>query len=254
MIRFDLRTRLRRRSLRPPLSAQPRSGQAHPRSRRRRQTTRRRGHHRLRSRLESAAARQRQREAGGHRSRHRALHRLDHRRKDVRQLADRQCAGHVSRSTASSRVGAKACQLMVVGEKRRFWIPQTLAYNGMPGRPAGMLVFDVELLAIKPSPSTSASRCGCASRGCQAHRLGSRLQIAQRRTRADNIPTKSSQVTVHYTGWTTDGKMFDTLGRQGPADYFRIGRRHPRVDRGRPADDRRREDALLDPRTPGLQR
>src|SRR5436190_16606759 len=29
-------------------------------------------------------------------------------------------------------------QLMVVGEKRRLWIPQELAYNGMPGRPAGM--------------------------------------------------------------------------------------------------------------------
>ncbi len=39
-------------------------------------------------------------------------------------------------------------QLMVEGEKRRFWIPQDLAYRGMPGAPAGMLVFDVELLAI----------------------------------------------------------------------------------------------------------
>src|SRR5687768_4054830 len=43
--------------------------------------------------------------------------------------------------------------LMVVGEKRRFWIPQTLAYNGQPGRPAGMLVFDIELLDTNPSPS-----------------------------------------------------------------------------------------------------
>ena len=33
-------------------------------------------------------------------------------------------------------------QLMVVGEKRRFWIPEDLAYGGAPGRPAGMLVFD----------------------------------------------------------------------------------------------------------------
>ena len=39
-------------------------------------------------------------------------------------------------------------QLMVVGEKRRFWIPQDLAYKGRPGAPAGMLVFDVELLSI----------------------------------------------------------------------------------------------------------
>ncbi|MFU8803847.1 MAG: FKBP-type peptidyl-prolyl cis-trans isomerase [Bradymonadaceae bacterium] len=40
-------------------------------------------------------------------------------------------------------------QLMVEGEKRRFWIPQDLAYQGQPGVPAGMLVFDVELLGIK---------------------------------------------------------------------------------------------------------
>ena len=39
-------------------------------------------------------------------------------------------------------------QLMVEGEKRRFWIPVELAYNNMPGRPAGMLVFDVELVKI----------------------------------------------------------------------------------------------------------
>lgn len=39
-------------------------------------------------------------------------------------------------------------QLMVEGEKRRFWIPEMLAYQGQPGAPAGMLVFDVELLEI----------------------------------------------------------------------------------------------------------
>jgi peptidylprolyl isomerase len=38
---------------------------------------------------------------------------------------------------------------MVVGEKRRFWIPEELAYKGQPGAPAGMLVFDVELLEIQ---------------------------------------------------------------------------------------------------------
>jgi len=40
-------------------------------------------------------------------------------------------------------------QLMVEGEKRRLWIPQNLAYDGAPGPPKGMLVFDVELLAIE---------------------------------------------------------------------------------------------------------
>ena len=39
-------------------------------------------------------------------------------------------------------------QLMVVGEKRRFWIPEKLAYQGKEGAPKGMLVFDVELLSF----------------------------------------------------------------------------------------------------------
>jgi peptidylprolyl isomerase len=39
-------------------------------------------------------------------------------------------------------------QMMVPGEKRRFWIPEELAYKDKPGRPQGMLVFDVELIRI----------------------------------------------------------------------------------------------------------
>jgi FKBP-type peptidyl-prolyl cis-trans isomerase len=38
--------------------------------------------------------------------------------------------------------------LMVEGEQRRFWIPQALAYKGEAGKPAGMLVFDVQLIEI----------------------------------------------------------------------------------------------------------
>ena len=40
-------------------------------------------------------------------------------------------------------------QLMVEGERRRLWIPEDLAYGGRPGAPAGMLVFDVELIRIE---------------------------------------------------------------------------------------------------------
>src|SRR3954471_12862353 len=47
-------------------------------------------------------------------------------------------------------------QLMVVGEKRRFWIPANLAYGdpALGGRPSGMLVFDVELLKVNKPPET----------------------------------------------------------------------------------------------------
>ena len=46
-------------------------------------------------------------------------------------------------------------QLMTVGEKTRFWIPAKLAYGdtpAQPGMPAGMLVFDIELLTIETPP------------------------------------------------------------------------------------------------------
>src|SRR6185295_2971181 len=39
--------------------------------------------------------------------------------------------------------------VMSVGDKVRFWIPEELAYKGAPGRPQGVLVFEVELLEIK---------------------------------------------------------------------------------------------------------
>jgi FKBP-type peptidyl-prolyl cis-trans isomerase len=40
-------------------------------------------------------------------------------------------------------------QRMVEGEKARLWIPEQLAYGGAPRQPAGMLVFDVELIRIE---------------------------------------------------------------------------------------------------------
>lgn len=45
---------------------------------------------------------------------------------------------------------AEGLQLMRVGEQRRLWIPGPLGYGDapQPGRPTGLLVFDVELIAI----------------------------------------------------------------------------------------------------------
>ena len=46
--------------------------------------------------------------------------------------------------------------LMSIGDKMRFWIPEELAYKGAPGKPQGMLVYDVELLEIKPPATPEA--------------------------------------------------------------------------------------------------
>src|SRR5206468_11747561 len=52
---------------------------------------------------------------------------------------------------------SEGLKLMVPGEKRRLWIPESLAYKGAR-EPKGMLVFDVELIDMpsRPPPDVSA--------------------------------------------------------------------------------------------------
>lgn len=110
-------------------------------------------------------------------------------------------------------------QLMVAGEKRRFWIPQELAYGGQPGRPAGMLVFDVEMIEFNPSPSTPPPDVAAAP--ADAKKTPSGLAYKSLRPgKGGATPKKSSSVTVHYTGWTTDGKMFDSSVERGQPATF----------------------------------
>ena len=60
------------------------------------------------------------------------------------------CAASRSRFPLGGVIAAwtEGVQLMVEGEKTRFWIPQNLAYKG-ESAPYGMLVFDVELIKIQ---------------------------------------------------------------------------------------------------------
>jgi FKBP-type peptidyl-prolyl cis-trans isomerase len=109
-------------------------------------------------------------------------------------------------------------QLMVVGEKRRLWIPEPLAYEGKRD-PKGMLVFDLELLEIAPSPTVAPP--DVASPPPDAKKTASGLAYKVLRPgRASARPMSRSRVTVHYTGWTTDGKMFDSSVARGRPETF----------------------------------
>jgi FKBP-type peptidyl-prolyl cis-trans isomerase len=110
-------------------------------------------------------------------------------------------------------------QLMVVGEKRRLWIPEDLAYRGQPGRPAGLLVFDIELLEIAPDPSVAPPDVGGPPTDARRTPSGLAYKVLRAGTGSAR-PSRSSRVTVHYTGWTTDGKMFDSsVARGAPATF-----------------------------------
>lgn len=91
-------------------------------------------------------------------------------------------------------------QLMVVGEKRRFWIPEGLAYGPKvegSGRPGGMLCFDVELLGIKEAPKPPEGTEKTASG--VAYKLIKKGEGAK--PGADNV------VTFHFTGKTMEGQV-----------------------------------------------
>src|SRR5262249_10374148 len=104
-------------------------------------------------------------------------------------------------------------QLMVVGEKRRLWIPQALAYKGQSGKPAGMLVFDIELLEITAAPTTPAD-VDRAPDEAERNTSGVRSRVIRSGTGTAH-PKSSSTVTVQYTGWPKDGKMIDSSVTRG---------------------------------------
>ena len=116
--------------------------------------------------------------------------------------------------------------LMVVGEKRRLWIPGALAYGDHPraGAPAGDLVFDVELLDIMAAPKPPAVPEDVKAPPASAKKTASGLAYRVLTPGAAGAhPTATSNVVVNYSGWTTDGKMFDSSVTRGQPARFGVG-------------------------------
>lgn len=112
-------------------------------------------------------------------------------------------------------------QLMVKGEKRRFWIPEELAYKGRRGAPQGMLVFDIELIDFQRAPEPLPAPDDVSAPPANAEKTESGLasRVLQKGT-GSRHPGETSRVKVHYTGWTTDGEMFDSsVVRDRPATF-----------------------------------
>ncbi|MFO0744143.1 MAG: FKBP-type peptidyl-prolyl cis-trans isomerase [Myxococcota bacterium] len=115
-------------------------------------------------------------------------------------------------------------QLMEKGEKVRAWMPESIAYKGQPGAPAGTLVFEIELVSFVPAPKPIPAPADVAAPPADAQKTASGLAYKVLTPgKGGAKPTAASEVTVHYSGWTTDGKMFDSSVQRGEPATFPLG-------------------------------
>jgi peptidylprolyl isomerase len=114
--------------------------------------------------------------------------------------------------------------MMKKGEARRFWIPEELAYKGRPGAPSGMLVFDVELIEWEEPPPPLPAPADVAAAPADAEKTASGLAWKTLQAGDGAQPVATDRVRVHYTGWTTDGKQFDSSVQRGKPAVFPLNK------------------------------
>ncbi len=112
---------------------------------------------------------------------------------------------------------------MVVGEKRRLWVPASLGYQaGQAGQarqdgPAGALVFDLQLLAIIPGPSAPPD---VAAAPADATRLQDGLASKVLAAGGGKVhPGINDLVTLTFASWSADGTPF----LRGDAVHITVG-------------------------------
>ncbi len=109
-----------------------------------------------------------------------------------------------------------AVQQMVAGERRRIWVPPALT----GGKVDLGLVFDTELLEIISPPETPAD-LAAAPADATATPSGLASKVLRPGTGTER-PKARSTVSVHYSGWTTDGRMIDSSVARGTPSEFRL--------------------------------
>jgi len=104
---------------------------------------------------------------------------------------------------------SEGLQLISTGARVRLWIPQALAEEGSEGP----VVYDVELVGVVRGVGAPAD---VSAPPTAALKTGSGLAyVVLSKAEAGARPGAADKVTVHYTGWTTDGQMFDSSRTKG---------------------------------------
>ena len=149
------------------------------------------------------------------RRRHRPLHRLDDRRQDVRQLGRPRASRRPSRSNRVIAGWTEGLQLMV---DRRKAPPLDSRSARLQGRSASRRACSCSTSSCSSIPSARRRPTSRRRRPTRRRpRAASPTRCCKQGTGGRHPDGRPSKVTVHYTGWTTDGKMFDSSVVARPA-------------------------------------
>jgi FKBP-type peptidyl-prolyl cis-trans isomerase len=122
---------------------------------------------------------------------------------------------------------AEILTTMTAGERVRFWTPAEKMMMGgkpMPGMPQGQLCYEVEILQIEKGIEPPAVPADVAKPPGDVKKTGKGVSYKVLKAGPGGPhPKASDTVRVHYTGWTTDGKMFDSSVTRGEPAEFSLG-------------------------------
>lgn len=112
---------------------------------------------------------------------------------------------------------------LVVGERARFWIPPALA-KGSLNAPGGTLCYELELVDVKPAakaPPPVPADVAAPAKDAKKTAAGVSYKVIKPGTGKEH-PAATDTVKVNYTGWTTDGRMFDSSFMKGQPAQFSL--------------------------------
>ncbi len=114
----------------------------------------------------------------------------------------------------------EAILTMSVGQKIRMWVPKDMHDA------KSAIVTDMHLVSIthRPAPIPAPADVAAAPKRARKTKSGLRYQILERKAVSRKKPKATETVEVHYTGWTTDGEMFDSSVTRGVSSKFPLNR------------------------------
>lgn len=117
---------------------------------------------------------------------------------------------------------AAALRATPVGETRRYWIAEDKLGSGFPGAPKGDLVADLTVLGGKEPLPAPANVAKIPAEATVTESGLAYMVLEDADTQAS--PGIEDEVTVHYTGWQTDGSMFDSSVVRGEPTTFPLNK------------------------------